>query len=256
MVNECERGGSKLEFDTQLDHKQLSDLAESRKKIYNLLSSIFIKVPTLDFVNSLISHNFGSVLADLTLKTDNINGMLGGIEIVNEFLNASRSKSAEKLRQELAVVFTRLFRGITKGYSPLPPYESAYLEGRVMGNSTQAVMRRYAEANAKIFLSQKEKMPDSIELELGFMGFLCSKEIVAWRNENTIQILKYLEMEKAFLDEHMLQWIPKFSKEAERVCNEIGKEANFYLGVVRMVRDFTKFDHNLTSSIIHALNTN
>lgn len=242
-----------MEFDSQLDHKQLSDLAESRKKIYNLLSSIFIEVPTLDFVNTIISDNFGSVLADLTLKNDNINGMLGGIEIVNVFLNASRTKSAETLRQELAVVFTRLFRGITKGYSPLPPFESAYLEGRVMGNSTQAVICRYAEANAEILLSQKKKMPDSIELELGFMSFLCSKEIVAWKNENTDKILKYLELEKAFLNEHLLQWIPKFSEEAERVCKEIGKEANFYLGFVRMVRNFTIFDQNLTSSIIHTI---
>ncbi len=242
-----------MEFNTPLDHKQLSELAEARKKIYDLLSSLFLKVPTLDFVNTLMSEEFGSVLADLTLKNDNIKGILGGIEIVNVFLNDSRIKPRDKLRQELAVVFTRLFRGIREFYSPPPPFESVYQEGRVMGNSTREVMRRYAEARAEILGSQKEKMPDSIEIELGFMSFLCSKEIVAWKNGNNNEILKYLEMEKAFLKDHLLEWFPKFCKEAERVCREIGKEADFYLGVIRMVRDFTNFDYNLTSSIMHTL---
>ena len=160
-------------------------------------------------------------------------------------MNVSRKKPRDKLRQELAVVFTRLFRGIREFYSPQPPFESVYLEGRVMGNSTLEVMRRYAEAHAEILVSQKEKIPDSIELELGFMSFLCSKETVTWKNGNKNEIMRYLEMEKVFLNDHLLQWFPKFCKEAERVCKEIGKEADFYLGIIRIVRDFTNYGEKL-----------
>ena len=122
-----------------------------------------------------------------------------------------------------------------------------------MGKSTIEVMHKYAEAHAEVLSLHKGKMPDSIELELGFMSFLCSKEVLAWRNGNQSAALKCLETENAFLKDHIRQWIPKFCREAERVCREIGKEADFYLGVIRMVRDFTNFDYNLTSSIIYTL---
>lgn len=233
-----------------LDPKDFLELAGAREKIYGFLSSLCLKVPTLDFVKKLTSEEFSSFLNYLMLKCEIIRGMRGGLERVKGFIDASRRKPREKLREELAVVYTRLFRGIKEGYSPPPPYESVYREGRVTGKSTVEVMRKYAEARAEILGLHKGKMPDSIELELGFMRFLCSKEADAWKSGNRSEVTRCLEMEKAFLKDHVLQWVPEFCREAERVCRDIGKEANFYSGVIRMVRDFTNLDHNLSSMII------
>ena len=122
-----------------------------------------------------------------------------------------------------------------------------------MGKSTIEVMHLYAESGAEVLSLYKGKMLNSIELELGFMSFLCSKEVPPWRNGNQSVALKCLEAENVFLKDHINQWIHEFYREAERVNIEIGKEADFYLGVIRMVRDFTNFDNNLISSIIHTL---
>jgi TorA maturation chaperone TorD len=236
-----------------MNRKGFLELAEAREKIYRFLSSMFLQVPNMELVEKLTSKEFTSFLNYLTEKCETINEMKDGLEKIKNFIETSRKKSKEELCEELAVIYTRLFRGIKRGYSPPPPYESVYREGKVMGESTIKVMRKYAQGHAEVLGFHKERIPDSIELELGFMSFLCSKEVKAWKNGDQKEVLKYLEMEKSFLENHILQWFPKFCKEAERICKEIGKEADFYLGVIRMTRNFTSFDRDLSQMIINDL---
>ena len=88
--------------------------------------------------------------------------------------------NADEVRVKLAVDWTKLFRGVQKGYGPPPPYESVYLGGGILhGPITDRVAREYESHGVKI-LEPKNELPDFIAVELAFMSALANKEAKAW----------------------------------------------------------------------------
>jgi TorA maturation chaperone TorD len=140
----------------------------------------------------------------------------------------------DELRTGLAVERTRLLRGVKPGYGPPPPYESVYVgsdQGPLMQASV-AVRQAYAEAGVGLPEEVKDQ-PDFIGLELDFMRHLTEKEAQAWAAADPEEALKVLEKERAFLEEHITRWIPRF-------CDVMHQEArlDFYRGIARMTKGF------------------
>ena len=84
----------------------------------------------------------------------------------------------------------------------------------------------------------KGEPPDHISFELDFMSFLCDKEAEAWKNKDSKEALKFLNLEKDFLDNHLTRWVHSF-------CNKIidAGRSGFYRGVAKITSGFIKFDH-------------
>ncbi|MFQ5711841.1 MAG: molecular chaperone [Candidatus Geothermarchaeales archaeon] len=210
-----------------MDRVPIKAFAEKRSRLYWLLSSFYLRKPDKAFLEELKS------------KISGIGGGIGGeleeaVEMLKDTLENSK---VEELSQRLVVEFTRLFRGIKKGYGPPPPYESVYRgEGRVVGEVTLEVMKIYSEAGFGI-IDEYAGPQDHIGAELKFMSFLCYREMEAWENEKVKDGKRCLEMEKKFLDEHLLQLIPEF-------CGRVEEEAKeeFYVGVARLTERFVLMD--------------
>ena len=132
--------------------------------------------------------------------------------------------------QELAVEHTRLFPGAVRAEAY--PYESMYLDGKIMGESTQDVLRQYRQAGLQVAEGYKE-LPDHITAELEFMYYLRRKESIAIERDNREEADRFHLLAQSFLKEHLARWVPHF---AERILEST--PTPFYRGLARITRDF------------------
>ncbi len=215
----------------------LKSLAEIRSRTYWFLSTLYLVRPDAGF------------LEDLKLKLSEFSEQSDELVELVELIRESLEGEPRELSQRLAVEFTRLFRGIKKGYSPPPPYESVYRgEGRVMGEATLAVMKFYSEAGFGI-IDEDEGPQDYIGVELKFMSLLCYREMESWKNGRIGEGRRYLELEKRFLDEHILRWVPEFCRRVEAEARE-----EFYAAVARLTEEFIRVDAENLEVLLDAIN--
>ncbi|MBT3880905.1 MAG: hypothetical protein HON76_07990 [Candidatus Scalindua sp.] len=170
--------------------------AENRSKLYWFMGTLFLTKPDKEFI-ALLSDELSSVANDI-LKTE--------IEALRRSLETRHTSDlAEQLEHE----FTRLFRGIHNNYGPPPPYESVYRESNIMGDSTRAVIECYSEAGFGE-IDKSAGPQDHLGVELKFIALLCQRESQQREAGKDTDALNTLKMEKAFLNDHLLQWMPDF----------------------------------------------
>ncbi len=126
---------------------------------------------------------------------------------------------SDGLRKEYA----RIFLGPGKPIAH--PYEAVYIDGRLMGESTERVRRCYAEAGLQIRASNRE-LPDHISLELAFMAYLVSKEEIETERESA-----WRERQLRFLRDHLSRWVPNLcdkidQSDAHGFFRQAAREAN------------------------------
>lgn len=140
-----------------------------------------------------------------------------------EFLKAVKEDfemDFKETPEEIAIDFARIFVGPGKH---LPPYESLYNfptgeQSGLWGKTTDAVHTFY-ESSGLMLDEEINLIPDHIAVELLFMSYL----VEGGR----------LELQKRFMDEHIMKWIPEY-------CNEVSSFANtvFYKEIAEITRDF------------------
>lgn len=194
------------------------ELAEARAKLYQLLRSIYFKPPNSDFLKSLVKwlDSLKGTEAQTQLLSEQ---MKHALDELDGFFKKVVDDSWDELAEAVSVEFTRLFRGISRQYSPPPPYESLYREdpGRVFGDLTLTVCREYRQFGLALADELKNEPPDHISFELDFMRLLCHQEAESWGRNDEEGALRLLATEHKFLAEHLLAWLPRF-------CNEVRKQ--------------------------------
>ena len=133
----------------------------------------------------------------------------------------------------LAVDRTRLFRGLSPGYGPPPPYESVHTEGQfVMGKNTCEVMKDYLQDGYSLPQGWWD-MPDYVGIELDFLGHLYQREALAWQEAGREDASYWEDRQRYFLQEHAMKWMPD-------LCDVVIKEAatDFYKAVAEITKAF------------------
>lgn len=224
----------------------LGKQAEDRSRIYMLLSIFYMHVPGENIIRMLRSNEFIQALR-IALLEDN-KEMTESLKILEMFVNSMRDIPESEVIEDLAVDFTRLFRGIKEGYGPPPPYESVWRgEGRVMGEWTQKVIQIYSEAG--IGIDMAGELPDYIGVELKFMSLLSYREAEAWRKNDIPKALRFLELQRRFMDEHVRQWVTEFCDKIEEVAASI-----LYKGIAMLTKSFLGFDAERIEEIFDIIN--
>jgi TorA maturation chaperone TorD len=139
----------------------------------------------------------------------------------------------------LRVDYCRLFVGPFKLLAP--PYGSVYLErlGRLMGDSTVDVRRRYMDEGLIVAASE---VPDHVAIELEFAHVLSVRRVNAMRESDFRKANGYGEKRREFLSVHLGAWISEFTADVRRHA-----WTSFYRELAGAIEAFVSDDHaNLT----------
>ena len=113
----------------------------------------------------------------------------------------------EAMAERLAPEYTRLLGGLKRGYGPPPPFESLYREAARPGAAIPTVMGAYLDAGFGV-VDEALGPQDHVSAELKFMALACYRESEAWAQGATQEAIVWLERQRAFLDRHLLAWLP------------------------------------------------
>ncbi len=207
----------------EVDRQQFSQKASQRSNIYGVLSSVFSQEPDKSFIKHL--------LEDKALRR-----LLAGGGMWDEKFWA---RSPQEISKDLAVEYTRLFIG-PKGH--IPPFESIYNfregESRQIWGTVTVEIKKIIEASGLSFKNDYEGIPDHIGIELEYMQKLVKKEAELWeKNENNSQLLKTIQQEKKFIEEHLDNWIPEFCQKVKQAA-----KLDFYKNFAEVTRDFINLE--------------
>ncbi len=204
--------------------KERADMARHRSNIYSLLAVTFREEPTSAFIKQFKNPEFLDVLSSI------------GIKIETGFLK----QPEEKLLEDLSIEYARLFLGPGKHISP---HESVHHErddgdwGRLWGKSTVEV-QKFIESTGLTYKPEYSGIPDHISVELEFMQELTKREAEAWEEDDINGALSCLNIEKRFIDEHLIRWIPI-------LCEKVILEADlsFYIEIARLTKSFIQSEN-------------
>lgn len=207
-----------------MEQEILQEWLKGRQIIYRLLARLYREGPSLDILKALLEEGTLSYLAQAEGNEESRKGC----RMMEEELRAQGGdlKAYEaKLRQD----YTRLFIG--PGSVKAPPWESVYRspDRLLFGEETLAVRKFYQSFGVSIKNLYREP-DDHLGLELEFMAWLCAQALEGlsggeWK--------RYLEGQQKFLREHLLEWVPAFTKDMENSA-----ETAFFQGLASFTRGF------------------
>ena len=213
------------------ENQERTAVARQRSNVYGLLATVYRQEVTSGLLQQIKDPQFLGVLSAL------------GIQLGDDFFQ----KHEGELLEDMAVEYTRLFLGPGKHISP---HESVHHQrndaeqGQLWGQSTVEV-KRFIESSGLDYRSEYRGLPDHISVELEFMQQVTLREEQAWREEDKDQALYCLKIEKKFIEEHLIRWIPIF-------CEKVIREAElpFYREMAALTRNFMEFEKGEINRVV------
>lgn len=213
----------------------MTEMARERSNVYILLAAIYHGEPSMALLKQIKETRFLEVLSDC------------GVQLDNDFSQASD----DELTEDLAVEYTRLFIGPGKH---IPPYESVHHErddgnwGNFWGASTVEV-KKFIESTGLKYNVEYSGLPDHIGVEFDFMHEVTMREAQAWEEEDSYGALHCLKIEKKFIEEHLVKWIPTF-------CDKVVKnvQLSFYREMAKQTKNFIELEGEAINKYLSVAN--
>lgn len=201
-------------------HSERAELVAEYSRVCWFLSDFFLRCPDQEFLTEL-QQQLSTQQQQFIQRPDS--ALAGLWQILQQGVD-------EKLTQQLAIEYTRLFAGLHRNNTP-PPFESLYRGDTLMGEVTLAVMDSYRQAGYGTIEADVGPQ-DHIVAELRFMAMLFYKELEALNLNDSDTAKTIQQQQQHFLNEHLLQWVPQY-------CQLIKKESSekFYQCVVIMTKE-------------------
>jgi TorA maturation chaperone TorD len=202
--------------------KALEILAD-RGATYALLSQLLREEPSAPFLQGLVN--------DLATGKEPGAEAGEGYRLLRQFALTVQHASLIQARTELIVEYSRLF--LTGRQSGVHPFESVYTseQGLMMQQARDEVLAAYREEGL-VRTDAFNEPEDHLAIELDFMASLCQKTAGELECGRTEAALALLDKQAAFLQEHLLVWVPHF-------CHDLAQAArsDFYRGVALLVEE-------------------
>jgi TorA maturation chaperone TorD len=148
------------------------------------------------------------------------------------YFNTKKDVVMDDLLQELSVDWTRIFRGVSPGYGPPPPYEGVYREKSGVGaDLIQKIYKEYMKQGLVISGDRRDR-PDYLGYELDFLKFLCEQAAKAAENNHKKEVENYRKEFNRFVSEHLSTWVGDFCTQAEEHV-----QTPFYSAVLMLLND-------------------
>ena len=213
--------------------EETKEILEMRRNFYAFLHRMYLEEPPRVFVDDLVNGKF--YFPRLTLDEE----LSEGFRVLKEFMEKRKGKTVDELHEDLVDEYTLLFIGPHR--LPVQPYESWWIDGKLMGQSLLKVKRDYRKAG--VVKSRDYAEPeDHIAFELKFMHHLCELGFSAENEEKRRECLK---QQKKFLNDHLLKWVPDF-------CDALYeyKQSDFYKGIAKLTKGFLLLEDAMIGELL------
>lgn len=200
------------------------EAAARRTRAYWLLARLFVEQPGEELLEQLYS-------ALARIEPSPAQGSLTRLE---RAVHAALASPDALLA--LQVEYTRLL-GSAGGSAQAPqPYESAAVDGRLFGESTERVSAAYASAGWNA-LEPDAGPPDHVGNELRFLSVLCYREMEALQRGDEESAAGAMRQQHQFLERHVLVWVPG-------LCERLAQATThpFYLAVAHLTSDALRLE--------------
>ncbi|MFZ2071725.1 MAG: molecular chaperone TorD family protein [Halobacteriota archaeon] len=198
------------------------EILETRRKFYAFLYRMYLEEPPRELAGELVNERCS--FPDLIPLDKELSAGFRGLK---EFMEKNKSKAADELYEDLVDEYTRLFIGPHR--LPVQPYESWWVDGKLMGESLLKVKRDYRKAGI-VKARDYAEPEDHIAFELKFMHYLCEEGLCA---ENEEKVKECLNLQREFLNDHLLRWARDFC-DALYEC----ELSDFYKGIAKLTKGF------------------
>ncbi len=89
---------------------------------------------------------------------------------------------------------------------------------------------------------------DHIALEFEFMAYLCQNTLDALQKPEDEKALDYLEKQKTFLEEHILNWVPDFCRDVEQLA-----QTDFYKAASKITQGYLHLEHAMIGELLREI---
>lgn len=210
------------------DSREIEE-ARALRSLVRAANRHFLELPSEEFVEFIRSSSYRRVLrAAIGLGHD---GLAEGASLMESFLVEHESDSAASVSHLLGVDRTRLYRGVTPGYSPLYPAEAAWRgkDDRRAAAVFEELVVLYRENGMQLASSASER-PDYIGVQLEFVVRMIDRRIAALEHGSFGEAQACDEAVMRFSQQH-LDWFSSF------VQDDLAKpETDFYRGHLLFVQ--------------------
>lgn len=213
----------------------LMDVLESRAASYGMLSRLYREEVNREYYEELISLKFPAHTGNADVDS--------GYRLLCGYL----SQAHPDVIMDLAVDYTRTFLGSgTNGYSAAYPFESVYTSPKrlLMQAARDEVLVIYRAAGLSKKPSWKDG-EDHIALELEYMQIMGQRALAALERGDEEGSSVMLELQKLFLDAHLLSWFPMMAADMEKFA-----KTDFYKGLAALTMGVLANDREFLDEIL------
>ena len=221
---------------------------EGRRYLYDLLSRLYEREVDEGLLDELTSAAESGDLARRFEQLANLDERVGrGIDLLIGYLRSAAGRPKKEVLLELAAEYASLFLSV-KGKPPHPS-ESVYRSASHLMYQEQRdeVLELYREMGVDKVKEFREP-EDHIAVELSFLSYLIGRSLEEWERGNLGEARRFLEVQRKFLEEHLLKWVHQF---VEDIISSA--EVDFYKGVAYLTDGFLEMDWSSMDQLVSLL---
>lgn len=208
--------------------KRMTDIPEKlvgEVLFFGLMGKILYSVPEYHQFQTLLSEGvFAEPLFDTRSQE-----FQAGFELLQRWSQENSPILSQAAFSDLQVDYTHLFVGVKRVLAPL--WESVYFnkERLVFQEQTLQVREWYRKYGLEIEKLGSEP-DDHLGLELAFVAHLAQLSLEARDRGDEAGLVRLLQDQAAFLNEHLMLWVPLWSELVDEHAR-----TDFYRGIAKMV---------------------
>ena len=206
---------------------------ESMAQSFSLLATLLNQMPDAALVEKL--RIAGSDCLKLSVENlEEQTGIEQGLQKTSDFIEATADLSEEEVQNQLAVDWTRLFRGVSPTYGPQPPYEGLFRPDLGDHITVMQAVKCVYRGIGVVTSDENANRPDYLGTELGFLSFLFQQTAKAGRAGEPGNARRYADVAEKFMEEHLSKWVAAFISEAYPHA-----KTDFYRGVLQLIKVYS-----------------
>lgn len=212
------------------EKQEATRAARNLAGVYGFLATLLNECPDTAFVGKLRAAG-GGFIAGLAEGAGFPDEVAEGFRDMAKYVDETRNRPEPLVQEDLAVDWTRVFRGVSPTYSPTPPYEACYIEPTITEMQLIQTVNQIYRANGLAISDDYNNRPDYLGLQFSFLEHLADAEAQAWDENDADAAKSYHDTAQSFLREHVGVWIEKYIEHAMSYA-----KTGFYRGFLRLCR--------------------